>query len=104
MEKKSKAIVLSLSLMLASLSTAHANPTPETNSNPPVFSSTLPFSSPALSCAAETAATPRAAEQLDGIGYHYYGYCYSDCSPCWSGNHGTDCPGGYDACTSIPAC
>lgn len=106
MEKKSKKIVLSLCLMMvASLGAAHANPAPETN-EPPVFGATLPLASPALSCEVETKATPRAAGQpggIDGVGYHYYGYCYYDCSPCWSGNHGSDCPFN-SACTSIPAC
>lgn len=96
-------VVLSVSLMLlASLSTADPSPTPETKGNSPSSSSILSLLSPAPSC--ETV-VPRAVVQptYSEIGYHFYGYCYSDCSPCWSGNHGYDCPT-YSACTEIPLC
>ena len=104
--RKMGQVSLPLSLMMvAFLGTVRADSTSAVSDNAPSANVTSPDLALALSCKEERSATSQVTEMLSslGIGPYFYGYCYSDCSPCWSGNHGSDCPD-HSGCTEIPLC
>lgn len=93
-------VVLLLSFtMLASLSTAHSAPNPITNNGPFLASLALPISAPMPSCKVENVPASGMVEQMN----LFHGYCYSDCSSCWSYVNNGRCADG-SICTPQPLC
>jgi hypothetical protein len=97
-------VVLMLSFtMLASLSTAHSAPNPVTNNGPFLASLALPISAPMPSCKVENVPASGTVEQMNLFPPPYHGYCYSDCSSCWSNVNNGRCAD-RSICTQQPLC
>lgn len=98
-----KLVLLVVLMTFVCLGAAHADSTTADSAPSPNLEEQIFAQEPSCKSDGGQAAPTQASVAPVPPLYHYYGYCYYDCSPCWSGNNGADCPV-IRSCTEVPLC